>query len=306
MTGIEGAVVSVQHVLGDGPFAEVGEACVVLADTTGDYIAVGGSPGYPQWAGRDVAQTSGTEAWDRVGVYTADTLRCRWLLRLRWPVNALAFHPERPILAVGSGSYDGGYMFDGELIILDLDSGRGVSILNVSREVTGLSWRDGQTLEVTLSVRDDDELEELGTSAVTTTITLDDWTAVRARSVRVGGLPATPVERVDDTNRTTAEATLRAIASGMGLRRTVRRRVWAVVVLADGRVLACLDQVAAECWTGAGRPLWSVPTDGMGCQIFVDPGHPVVPLSLGTHPPDTVVIGTLDGRILVCRPTLNG
>ncbi|WP_155355631.1 hypothetical protein [Acrocarpospora macrocephala] len=272
MTDIEGTVASVRYVLGDGPFAEIGEARVVVTDPTGEHIAVGGSAGYPQWAGRDVAKTSGTGVWNHVGVYDARTLRCRWLLQLRWPVNALAFHPERPILAVGSGSYDGGYMFEGELTLLDLDSGRDVSILKASREVTRLCWRDGQTLEVTLSVRDDDELEELGTSAVTTTITLDDWTAVSARSVRVADFPATPVEGVDDTNRATAEAALRAIASGMGLRRVLRRRVWAVAALADGRVLAGLDQVAAECWTGAGEPLWSLPTDGTGCQILVDPG----------------------------------
>ncbi|GAA0440931.1 hypothetical protein Acor_12090 [Acrocarpospora corrugata] len=268
----EGAVASVRQVLGDGPFAEVGEACVVLTDPTGEHIAVGGSPGYLQWTGRDVGRTTGTRAWHRVGVYAARTLRCRWLLRLRWDVNALAFHPERPILAIGSGSYDGGHMFEGELIILDLDSGRGVSLLDRSREVTQLRWRDGQTLELTMSVRDDDELEELGTSAVATTITLDDWTAVRARSVRVADLPATPVEGVDGTNRATAEAALRAIAAEAGLRRVLRSHVWAVAALADGRVVAGLDRVAAECWTGAGEPLWSLPADGTGCQILVDPG----------------------------------
>ena len=33
----------------------------------------------------------------------------------RYPINDVAFHPSQPILAVGTGSYDGGYMFEGDL-----------------------------------------------------------------------------------------------------------------------------------------------------------------------------------------------
>lgn len=44
-------------------------------------------------------------------------------------------------------------------------------------------------------------------------------------------------------------------------------------------------------------------TDGreLGRQHLQVNGHPVVPLSLSAQSPDRLVIGTLDGRVLVCE-----
>ncbi|PJM69770.1 PQQ-binding-like beta-propeller repeat protein [Achromobacter ruhlandii] len=41
----------------------------------------------------------------------------------RLPINDVAFHPDQPVIAIGGGSYDGGYMFEGELIAWNWDSG---------------------------------------------------------------------------------------------------------------------------------------------------------------------------------------
>lgn len=43
---------------------------------------------------------------------------------LRLPVNDVAFHPTRPAIAIGAGSYDGGYLFEGDLVIWNWADGR--------------------------------------------------------------------------------------------------------------------------------------------------------------------------------------
>lgn len=40
------------------------------------------------------------------------------------PINDLGFHPSQPRLVIGTGSYDGGYMFEGELLVWDWQSGQ--------------------------------------------------------------------------------------------------------------------------------------------------------------------------------------
>ena len=44
--------------------------------------------------------------------------------RLRYSVNDVAFHPSEPIIAIATGSYDGGWMFEGELVVWDWETDR--------------------------------------------------------------------------------------------------------------------------------------------------------------------------------------
>lgn len=44
--------------------------------------------------------------------------------KLRFPVNEVAFHPFEPTAAIATGSYDGGYLFEGELVVWDWKGGR--------------------------------------------------------------------------------------------------------------------------------------------------------------------------------------
>ncbi|ATY09595.1 hypothetical protein CU254_03275 [Amycolatopsis sp. AA4] len=249
-------VLTVQQILGDGRFAEVGAVRLTEADSRTGYVAVGGSLGRPVWAGNSVESSSEPTAWNSVGVYRADPLECVHLVRLHWPVNALAFHPELPILAIGSGSYDGGYCYEGELTVLDLESGRATSLLKDRREVTELRWRDHRILDAKVSVLDEYEEEQCGFSTMAVAIDLPDWRAAKARSLQVDGPAAEPAEP------------LAAVADG-----NHRRQVWAVAALADGRILASLEHVAAECWSATGERQWSVPTSGVGCQLYVDPAE---------------------------------
>lgn len=84
----------VRRVLGDRPFAEIGEPALALVDETSRLVAVGGDVGSVQWSGGATADFGWTG--HRVGVYERDGLRCRHLARSRYPVRSLAFHPVLP------------------------------------------------------------------------------------------------------------------------------------------------------------------------------------------------------------------
>ncbi|MFJ9886832.1 hypothetical protein ACIQRW_13315 [Streptomyces sp. NPDC091287] len=60
-------------------------------------------------------------------------------------------------LALGTGSYDGGYFFEGALILLDLASGehRDLFADDCRREVRSLQWLDAHTLRLLLAPPDD-------------------------------------------------------------------------------------------------------------------------------------------------------
>ncbi|WP_371503530.1 hypothetical protein OG871_01415 [Kitasatospora sp. NBC_00374] len=99
----------VLHVLGHRSFAEIGQPVLAVPDEGRGLLAVAGERGFAQTA--------------TVAVYGTGNLACRAVLRTRFPVHALAFHPTAPLLAVGTGEYDGGYFFEGELLLLDWGQG---------------------------------------------------------------------------------------------------------------------------------------------------------------------------------------
>jgi hypothetical protein len=249
-------MVTVDRVLGDGPFAASGCPQVAAMSPDGELVAVGGDLGSPQWHGHDVRSRSRPQpGWVPVGIYRTSDLKCDHLVMTHWPVNSIAFHPELPLVAIGTGSYDGGYAYEGELLFMDLPSGRVVSVLAEHREIRKVSWRDGRTLDVVVAPPTDEIGGELDF-----TVVRDDWKDLAPRSVRPPDGPYRQGRQPDDDEL--AEK-LRGQWQG-------RRRVWAVKSFSDGRILAALEGVGLECW---GSDLeWSLPVDGgVGCQIFVSP-----------------------------------
>ncbi|WP_406087565.1 PQQ-binding-like beta-propeller repeat protein [Streptomyces virginiae] len=79
-------------------------------------------------------------------------------------------------------------------------------------------------------------------------------------------MPVAPYARPDRAPR--ARRLLAELAGAVGLDRSVRRRVWAVEGLADGRVLAALDGVLAEAWLPSGQRQWVVGDEWGGRQLM--------------------------------------
>ncbi|MEU5876472.1 PQQ-binding-like beta-propeller repeat protein [Spirillospora sp. NPDC047279] len=198
----------------------------------------------------------------RLGIYWADDLRLEHLLRLRWPARSVAFHPSLPLLAVGTGDYDGGYCFDGELLLVDLESGWTRSMLDAERDVRLVEWLDDRTLRLLVAPRSEDTegAHDHGYEFVLER----DWGGAGEHtiSLNTGDKPL-----VEAPVRRSAEAELLELSPGW----TRRRQVWDVARVGDGRVLAVLERVALEAWSVSGEREWAVPDEAGGRQIAVAP-----------------------------------
>ncbi|WP_329125102.1 outer membrane protein assembly factor BamB family protein [Streptomyces sp. NBC_01465] len=258
---------TVRRVFGDGPFAEIGEPALAVVDDCSRLVAVGGDLGRLQWGGSATADSKWTGY--RIGVYEREGLRCRHVVRSRYPVRSLAFHPELPLLAVGTGSYDGGYSFEGELLLIHLDTGSVVSALKYLREVLSLEWLSQVALRLVLAPCDDWDNPHAREQGHTAVVVRTDWSAVVEGAVGAEEVtaPAAPTVRRELTGE--ARRVVSDLATAAGKRWSLRRRVWAVEGLADGRVLAALDGVLAESWLPSGERQWAVEEEEDGRQLVL-------------------------------------
>jgi hypothetical protein len=92
-----------------------------------------------------------------VAVFDTSDLGCQVLTHSRFPVQAMAFHPGLPLLAIGTGRYDGGYFFEGELLLLHLETGETRSHIEheIGRQILVLEWVDEDILRILMAPPDD-------------------------------------------------------------------------------------------------------------------------------------------------------
>ncbi|WP_190139338.1 hypothetical protein [Streptomyces longispororuber] len=171
----------------DDPFAEIGDPVLAVADKRRGLVAVAGAHEYDQ------AKT--------VGVFHVAGRARRWLLHSQHPVNAMAFHPTLPLLAMGSGAYDGGYYFEGELLLLHLETGTALSLIehHLGRQVLGLEWLNEKDLRVLMAPPDDWKDGQAHEEGHVVVVRRADWTAVEAKSLTGRDLagPRVPAPRPD-------------------------------------------------------------------------------------------------------------
>ncbi|MBB4957324.1 hypothetical protein [Micromonospora polyrhachis] len=204
-------------------------------------------------------------------MYESADLTCLRHITTRWPTNVIACHPTLPLAAIGTGSYDGGWFYEGELLLLDLTTGTTVSLLADPREVRQLVWRDSQTLDLVLAIPCDEDEERFGTTSLACSIRRDDWDRAAAGMLRMPYGEA-PVPDRPRTEPAVAVTIIERLCQERGLRWVNRRGVWAVDSLSDGRIVAALEGVRLECWSStSGESLWRLPVDGAGCQVKVLP-----------------------------------
>lgn len=258
----------IRRILGAQPFAEIGTPSTVAVDEKRGLVAVGGDLGYLQWSGCGTAK----DRWlpYRVGIYDTGDLRCRWVLESQWPVHSFAFHPTLPVVAVGTGAYDGGYFFEGELLILDLKSERSTSVIHGAREVLHVGWESERALRVVVAPPDDYNLDEAHTHGFAAVVERSDWSDVAPGSVGQEELSGQWVAFERPRMEAAAGRGVESLAALAGEPWwEPRRQVWDVQGLRDGRVLACSDGVLAEAWLPDGRLEWRVPDEEGGRQLAV-------------------------------------
>lgn len=242
----------IDRVLGDRPFAEVGEPALAVAGESRGLLAVAGTYEF------------GTAP---VGVYDVGDLGCRALLRSGYPVHAMAFHPTFPLLVVGTGRYDGGYFFEGELLLMDLETSTGVSLIEhpLGRQVLALEWLTGQELRVLMAPPDDWQDKDAWAEGHVAVVRRRDWRVVPPRSITGVELAGPRVAAPRFDSREDARCAVSRLSGDWDPRRDIR----AVEELSDGRILATLDGAQAESWLPSGDRQWTVPDDKGGRDIVV-------------------------------------
>ncbi|WP_432043567.1 hypothetical protein [Streptomyces cadmiisoli] len=242
---------TVRRILGDQPFAEIGRPEWAVTDARHGCVIAAGDLGHVMWRG--------TGHWlaHRIGVYEADTLRPRHVVASRYSICAIEPHPELPLVAVGTGRYDGSWDFQGQLLLLHLETGRVTNLLSKSRQVRHLRWLEDGRLAMLLSPEDKDGGFSKGFELA---VAADDWLSAPAGLVDPDDTRHPMVEsgllydpRVEDT--------LARLTEGRWRRRADVRDL---AVLADGRVLATGRHTDLECWDPSGALRWTLPADGEG------------------------------------------
>lgn len=145
------------------------------------------------WPGRAVYE--GRRIRYRLSLYDGDLeSRLGVFDRARFPINDVAFHPTRPLVAVGTGSYDGGYMFEGDLWLWNWETGEVRSLLGESRDVTACRRVDADRLAVLLHPRDEEEFPGAEDKAFETYVGLviEDLRDIRESGVRSIGSDPDP------------------------------------------------------------------------------------------------------------------
>ncbi|MEU9314993.1 PQQ-binding-like beta-propeller repeat protein [Streptomyces sp. NPDC048295] len=172
-------------------------------------------------------------------------------------------------MAVGTGSYDGGYSFEGELLLIHLGSGDVVSALQYPREVLDLEWRSETALRLVLAPCDDWENPQAHEQGHAVVVARSDWGAVGQGAIGAEELAAPAEAAVQPDHSAEARRILTDLAVSAGRQWSVRRRVWAVEGAEDGRVLAALDGVLAESWLPSGDLQWVVEDEEGGRQLVL-------------------------------------
>ncbi|ROV68527.1 PQQ-binding-like beta-propeller repeat protein [Streptomyces globisporus] len=242
---------TVDRILADRFRAEFGRSVLTVAAPTGTHFVLGGhdpqgsADGYP------------------IGVYAvppptaaprAHLAALQWL-RTGWRLRAAAFHPTVPLLVLGTGSYDGGYFFEGEVVLLDLATGEHRHLFEEGcrREVRSLEWTDAHTLRILLAPYDDWEDRAAWLEGHRVDLVRPDWRTVPAHSVRHTELTG---PRVPASLPEPAPALAAPDAEGPR-----PGEIRSLTVLPDGDILLTADHVLLERWSARGERRWSVPAD---------------------------------------------
>lgn len=106
-----------ETILADNCFAEIGRPTGLYWNRDKSILAIASTFDWLQWSGRDL--NTKLKFHNRVALYDAKTLKLIKVFdRIKYPINHIDFYPDNSILAIATGSYDGGYCFEGELLFL--------------------------------------------------------------------------------------------------------------------------------------------------------------------------------------------
>lgn len=260
---------------------ELGRAYLAVRD--GERVAIAGTYDLLYWCGRAIYD--GHEPRQRVALYAREprgeqvpsgydqpSMNRLAVFDDAWfPINDLAFHPREPVIALATGSYDGGYAFEGAVLLWNWQSGEVRSVLAESRQAARCRFEPDGRLVLLVKPPTDEEDPRAVFGLV-----LDD---LRATPSDPKGDP-----RLRDLHPCTPEAfgftapsdTLAAL----GLES--RAKIWDLAWLADGRLVAAYADGRVELWRPTGELIASLRAPGSAVQIL--------------ERPDEILVNVVDGK----------
>lgn len=199
------------------------------------------------------------------------------------PINDVSFHPFEPVIAVAGGSYDGGWLFEGELFFWDWQADRSWPAVSHLPEVERCQFSaDGRQLEILVRPWD----EEWGDGAQ------DPFDCLYPHSIAYAGASTAPLQQIEiDPAQAIVRQTLDcatpdparedALANQIKEWLAVpefssRGAIWGVAWLDDARLAAVLNGCLLEIHDLANRSVISLNEEGLFGASILPTSPPVV------------------------------
>ena len=199
-----------------------------------------------------------------------------WFDSIRRPINWVSFHPSEPVVAIGAGTYDGGWMFEGELLFWNwLENSWREPILQIPEVVWVNFSPDGTTLNLIVRPWD----EEWGSDP---TGPDDDAFARFYAASTAAGPGVAGVELVLDLNARLRANELEKLSAAEALNRGADERVaawldlpklgmrgaiWDVAWLGPDQIASVSDDCLLQVSDLTGAELARIEGDGYGAAI---------------------------------------
>jgi hypothetical protein len=214
------------------------------------------------WPGR--ALSTGHPSVHRIAIHrTTDRGRLATLDVGRWPVQDVAFHPTLPLLAIATGSYDGGWSFEGELLVWNLGTGEVKRPMRDSRDVARCRF-EGDRIVVLLRPTDESSVPD-GVDPFSTyeRVSISNWEATGTFRVQATG-SMTDVGFEQDRTVETGPALASRLAG-----HAARGRIVDVAWRGDDRVAVDVSG-QLDVWSAAGDSTWGVPSSQVTTEIALE------------------------------------
>lgn len=231
----------------------------------GEYVAVATTFPLMYWAGR--AHYDGHRVRQRVVVFDRATrARLAVLDAARWPIQELAFRGDGHALAIACGSYDGGYLFEGELLVWDWGTGAVRRPLRANREVVRVRWIDAGRLAVLVRPENDEDGDEAFVQVHGAELAdVDVPVRARVRDARVSEAACDPAAFGFDGPQAGAASTW---ARDGGLAAEVERRPIRDVMIVGDRIAAVDDDCLVRLWDASFKNARCITGEGCGVQLL--------------------------------------
>lgn len=199
---------------------------------------------------------------------------------LRYDVNDVAFHPTLPVIAIATGRYDGGWVFEGELILWNWETNESKRVVDAIPEVfrvafnkTGnqilayvLPWDEGMVEDLNLS---DDSFFEIKCTFFESLET--DIVDSKSISQQMAAQEPVSSESIGQDSRFSLNSTdvegeiSNHCSTGPLLSRSP---IWDVKWLNENEVAIVHDDCLLEILSTSGEILQTFSGDGHGCEII--------------------------------------